>query len=343
MAQVCTPENGYWGYDYVVNTQSEADAIAQSCTTINGSLIMYANYRGAFHLPNVRNMLGSLQWRSLLADPYSPDEPSPTTIDVPDLELVRNSVYMGSLPALGSFSAPRLRSVGWSVQLDYAVDVDLRALEEAEYFSYTGNVSALNPSAKCVKVRASVTRIDAWKTSRQTTHSASRLHPYLLPGAVELDGRYSGTTAYSFAIDSVRNLTGSFNLITSAPLNVTFPFEEAVYVYLAGNITGSWESLTVDSRLEIDCDATTDSLANTTAHSYTCRSTTPGSGSGLTTGAKAGIGVGAAVGGLVILGAAEWCVARWKKQTANREQDLQRVVTMCGDDTHLVFDACKND
>jgi hypothetical protein len=36
----------------------------------------------------------------------------------------------------------------------------------------------------------------------------------------------------------MRNLTGSFNLITSAPLNVTLPFEEAVYVYLAGNITG---------------------------------------------------------------------------------------------------------
>jgi hypothetical protein len=74
--------------------------------------------------------------------------------------------------------------------------------------------------------------------------------------------------------------------------------------------------LTVDSRLEIDCDATTDSLANTTAHPYTCRSTTQDSGTGLSTGAKAGIGVGAGVGGLLILGAAARCVARWKKQTA---------------------------
>jgi hypothetical protein len=73
---------------------------------------MYANYTGAFHLPNVRNILGSLQWRSLLADLYSPDEPSPTTIDLLDLELVRNSVYIGSLPALRNFSAPRLRGVG---------------------------------------------------------------------------------------------------------------------------------------------------------------------------------------------------------------------------------------
>jgi hypothetical protein len=141
MAQLCTPEYGYWGYAYVVNTQSEVDAIAQSCTTINGSLVMYANYTGGFYLPNIRNILGSLQWRSLLRDTYSPDQPSPTTVDVPDLELVQNSLQMGSLPALRNFSAPKLKSVGWEVSVDYAVNVDLRALKEAEYFKYMGNAS----------------------------------------------------------------------------------------------------------------------------------------------------------------------------------------------------------
>jgi hypothetical protein len=102
---------------------------------------MYANYTGGFYLPNIRNILGSLQWRSLLRDTYSPDQPSPTTVDVPDLELVQNSLQMGSLPALRNFSAPKLKSVGWEVSVDYAVNVDLRALEEAEYFKYMGNVS----------------------------------------------------------------------------------------------------------------------------------------------------------------------------------------------------------
>jgi hypothetical protein len=87
-AQVCTLEYGYWGYAYVVNTQFEVDTIAQGCTTINGRLVMYANYTGGFYLPNVRHILGSLQWRSLLRDTYSPDQPSPTTVDVPNLELV---------------------------------------------------------------------------------------------------------------------------------------------------------------------------------------------------------------------------------------------------------------
>jgi hypothetical protein len=57
------------------------------------------------------------------------------------------------------------------------------------------------------------------------------------------------------------------------------------------------------------------SLANTTAHTYTCRYTVQDSDSGLSTGAKAGIGVGASVGGLLILGALAWCIARRKKRT----------------------------
>jgi hypothetical protein len=142
----------------------------------------------------------------------------------------------------------------------------------------------------------------------------------------------------------MRNLTTGLDITTSALLNVTLPFEEAAYVRLEGNITGyavnigdmeiadlsliythrarfpnllSWEPLIIDSRERLDCDATMESLANTTAHTYTCRYTVQDSDWGLGTGAKAGIGVGAGLGlgGLLIFGALAWCMARRKKRT----------------------------
>ncbi|KAL2842932.1 hypothetical protein BJY01DRAFT_199687 [Aspergillus pseudoustus] len=368
--EFCTPPYGTWGNAYVVDTQDVLDEIASHCTTVNGSVVMFANYTGAFSLPNVRNITGSLEWRSVLDDPNLPEEPSPTEIDVPDLEYVGSSVYMNSLPALRNFSAPKLRTVGWSVSIDYAVDVDLRALESAEYIQYTGNVSTLRlDSLREVRQRVFICNKDACSEG-VTPNTAFKLSlPSLsVAGALELDGRYSALDmpqlanisgqdfaargfrfatsggevinltfpklSYvrgemtvnggigSFAMESMRNMSTGFTLITSEPLNVTIPFEEATYIDIYGNITGlrfpnlkSWEQLRIHSGVDLDCEATTESLANTTAYPYSCwHSEDSSSSSGLSTGAKAGIGVGACVAGILVVGLVAWLSVRRRKR-----------------------------
>lgn len=71
MAQICTPDDGSWGYAYMVRNQSDLDVIAASCTTINGSLIMGVNYTGPFSLLNV-NITSLFRYEALTETPLSP-------------------------------------------------------------------------------------------------------------------------------------------------------------------------------------------------------------------------------------------------------------------------------
>ena len=139
MAQICTPEYGNEGYSYIINNQSDLDEIAAKCTTVNGSIAMSYNYTGAFRLPNIRNITRTIKWLRILR--LTEDSPKPTSIDLPDLEFLGGSLYMNGLPTLKSVTAPKLKTVGWNADIDYAEEVDFRSLTESEYFSVMGNVS----------------------------------------------------------------------------------------------------------------------------------------------------------------------------------------------------------
>ncbi|KAL2812297.1 hypothetical protein BJX63DRAFT_397056 [Aspergillus granulosus] len=376
--QICTPALGDRGHTYVVSTQDELDLIADHCTTVNGSVVLFANYTGGFHLPNVRNITGGLAWRAWYADPYTPEQPSPTTVDLPDLEYVGESMSMHSLSTLTKLSAPKLRTVGWTVDVEYAAEVDLRALESAENFRYMGNVSTLRvDSLREVHQRLFICNKDGCLRGVTPDTAFDLALPSLsVAGEIDIDGRYSSlampqlsnisapasTSGYSivangrfrfgtsggevlnltfpklsyvsggmwvdggigsFEMAGMRNLTSALSLASSTPLNVTLPFRKATYIDILGSITEarfpnleSWESLTVYSRLKLDCGITGDSLANTTAYPYNCYYIEGDSPSGgLSVSAKAGIGIGAGIGGLLSIGLLVWLIDKRKKRT----------------------------
>ena len=138
MAQICTPERGYEGYTYVVYDQSDVDEITAKCTTVNGSIAMAYNYTGGFHLPNIRNVTRSIDW---VQSRHFGSFPNTTSVDLPDLEFLGGSLGLNNLPALQSLTAPKLATVGWSTDIGYAREVDLRSLVESEYLQVRGNVS----------------------------------------------------------------------------------------------------------------------------------------------------------------------------------------------------------
>ena len=77
--------------------------------------------------------------------------PTPTSIDIPDLEYC-DSVYLDGLPSLRNVSMPKLQAVHWTLDVDDAPEIDFRAVEEAEYASFTGGdlsrfVSVAGPSS----------------------------------------------------------------------------------------------------------------------------------------------------------------------------------------------------
>lgn len=138
MAQICTPEIGYEGNSYIVNNQSDVDAIAAKCTTINGGISVTTNYTGGFHLPNVRNITSNIRWFQY---ELTNDVPKMTSMDLPDLEYLGSSLEMPGMPTLKSFTAPKLATVAWGVNVEHAQEVDLRSLVDLEYLSITGDVS----------------------------------------------------------------------------------------------------------------------------------------------------------------------------------------------------------
>ncbi|KAG5296408.1 hypothetical protein I7I50_09530 [Histoplasma capsulatum G186AR] len=140
MAQICTPDDGSWGYAYMVRNQSDLDVIAASCTTINGSLIMGVNYTGPFSLPNVRNITSLFRSEALTEPPY---HPAPISADLPDLEFLGDGPWFGDLSTLTNFSAPNLKRVGHEVRLRSVQSVNLASLEEAESLRIEGNIDRL--------------------------------------------------------------------------------------------------------------------------------------------------------------------------------------------------------
>lgn len=139
MAQICTPEYGgdQW-HAYIVNSQSDLDAIAANCTTVNGTITMSANYTGGFSLSNIRNITEDIRWFQANSSNVPPQI---TSMELPDLEYLGGSLNMFGIPTLTSLIAPKLATVGWSLDIDYVQEVDLRSLVDLEYLGITGNVS----------------------------------------------------------------------------------------------------------------------------------------------------------------------------------------------------------
>ncbi|KAI9367648.1 hypothetical protein BJX61DRAFT_527409 [Aspergillus egyptiacus] len=227
MAQVCDlSEVGSWAL--TVSSQFELDEMAESCTVINGSLMIGANYTGSFYLPNLRIITGELSWFTNRQDPLNPREPSPTTIDLPDLEHVGNEVAFRTLSSLTKFSAPRLQTVGFSVGLGHAAEVDLRALQEVEYFSYSGNISSLRlDSLREVRRELSICNKEPCERNVVPDKALDLSLPSLeMAGEIDIDGRYS-----SLSMPQLRNLTGGeylqghFSIDTSGEevLHLSFP------------------------------------------------------------------------------------------------------------------------
>ncbi|KAE8137732.1 hypothetical protein BDV38DRAFT_282666 [Aspergillus pseudotamarii] len=243
MAQICTPEYGYEAYSYIINNQSDLDEISAKCTIVNGSIAMSYNYTGAFHLPNIRNITGSFKWFQY--PEYIGVYPEPTSISLPDLEFLGHSLYFNSLPALKSFTAPKLKTVGWNADIDYAEEVDLRSLAESEYLSVRGNVSSLRLDSLrqvrqliliCNKEKCSpeASPHDSLDVSLPALHDVGHLH---------LEGRFS-----SLDTPMLNNITGAgpgyygIKLLTvgGPPINVSFPelkhIKEDADMSLEGNI-----------------------------------------------------------------------------------------------------------
>jgi hypothetical protein len=138
VAQICTPDYDDHGRRaYIVNTQSDLDMIAAECTTVNGSISVGTNYTGSFSLPNVRN-ISNIWWEE--SRPLASYIPAPTSMDLPDLEVLGYGLYLDGLPTLANFSAPKLKTV-YALDMDYVQTVDLRSVEEPRFAGIKGNIT----------------------------------------------------------------------------------------------------------------------------------------------------------------------------------------------------------
>ncbi|KKZ67230.1 hypothetical protein EMCG_07080 [[Emmonsia] crescens] len=156
MAQICTPNYGNNGYVYTVTTQSELDMITTECTTVNGSIIIGANFTGTFSLPNVRNITSQF-WAE--GRGISPSISTIASVDLPDLEFL-GDLFLESRRIVTNFSAPKLKTARL-VTMDHAQSVDLRSLEGAESLDIVGNITSLQlDSLKHVRQRCRICNID---------------------------------------------------------------------------------------------------------------------------------------------------------------------------------------
>ncbi|EED15843.1 conserved hypothetical protein [Talaromyces stipitatus ATCC 10500] len=230
LAQLCTPEYGYEGYAYIVNDQSDLDAIAANCTTVNGTIIMSANYTGGFNLSNIRNITENIQW---FQANRSDVRPQTTSIYLPDLKYLGGTLDMPGIPTLTSLIAPKLATVGWSLSIDYVQEVDLRSLVDLEYLSITGNVSSLRLDS-LRQVRESILICNKVSCNSKISPNGS-LDLYLpalqSAGNMDLEGRFS-----SFDTPNLTNITGlgalyySIKLLTSGGSAINISFPELKYI-----------------------------------------------------------------------------------------------------------------
>jgi hypothetical protein len=115
------------------------DEIAEHCTTVNGSIVMAYNYTGSFYLPKVRNITSLFRW--VFGKNDINKEPTPTSVNPPDLEYLGSSLWLNGLRTVRNVSMPKLKTVGWDMDIDYVHEEDFRSLETAEYVNIMRNIS----------------------------------------------------------------------------------------------------------------------------------------------------------------------------------------------------------
>lgn len=145
---MCTPEPLYGDiYSYEIGDQA-ALATLRECTSINGSVSIKHNYTGSVYLPNVRSIAGDLWWYPGRLDaegnelPLTEDDMSQKgSFSVPDLEHLGGRLDVQFPHYFRNISVPKLSTVDEFVSIDYAYDVDLRALRKAKQVHIYGNLS----------------------------------------------------------------------------------------------------------------------------------------------------------------------------------------------------------
>ncbi|KAL4786105.1 hypothetical protein BJX76DRAFT_355517 [Aspergillus varians] len=393
-AQTCTPPYGEYGYHYFIDNQTTLDDLATRCTTINGSIVISPNYTGRFYLPAVQNITEMFRW-ALNINTNDPEKqrPSPTIIDLPDLEYLGESLWLNGLSSVTNVSMPRLKTVEADVKVDYARQVDFGALEDVDYLAVVGGVESLRlGSLREVHQRLQICNKDQCGTNVEPSGSLDISLPSLQSvGTLSLKGRISslevsslttvagdGVDVYDFefstaggptlnltfprldnftgemsldgdigslSMPNLRNMSQSgFSLSTYDDLAVDLPFDGIHDLTLGGSIASIDlpnlhflnSSISVSSTLPIDCASILDTLStatNTTVQAggkLQCTTTSTfvtyskGKGhSGLSTGAKAAIGV---VVGVVGAGAiAGVVVFFWLKKRKGEGEKLKMV------------------
>ncbi|OJJ01275.1 hypothetical protein ASPVEDRAFT_40846 [Aspergillus versicolor CBS 583.65] len=262
-AQICNSPNGSY---YFIENQPQLDALADTCTTLNASLNILPPYDGPFYLPNIRNITGNIRYQNDYD--ASKSEPTPTSIDLPDLEYCA-SVYLGSLPSLRNVSMPKLKTVDWNLQVDYAPEIDFRAVQTAEYASFTGGDLSRIRLDSLREVRQRLVLCN--KNACNESITASKPFDISLPrlesvGTVRLGGRISSLDMPQF--NKVSGNGGEFygfRLDTEGgpTLNLTFPQLRGVYSYMS--LAGEIGSLsmpnfknTTQSRLTVNASSVLD-------------------------------------------------------------------------------------
>ncbi|RAH65432.1 uncharacterized protein BO66DRAFT_395508 [Aspergillus aculeatinus CBS 121060] len=239
VAQVCLPPLGEYGYSYNATDQSVLDAIAKNCTTINGSIVIATSYTGSFNLPNVRNITGQIGygWEG------TPAVPAPSSISLPDLEYMGSDMYLLGISTLTNVSAPKLRTAGWALRMDYVQNVDLRSLETVRYAEIFGDVSSLRlDSLRNVSGYFSICNKDRCEKNQSSTTPLYISLPSLQSaGSIEIAGSLSGLAVPNLTTIKEEARFAGFQRASSnaSAINITFPRlnNAPTYMILGGNIS----------------------------------------------------------------------------------------------------------
>ncbi|OJJ08849.1 hypothetical protein ASPVEDRAFT_57821 [Aspergillus versicolor CBS 583.65] len=237
-------------YSYRIYNQSALDTLASECTSINASVAIEYNYTGSFYLPNIQSITGDL---SLYPDAISHNE----SISLPDLETIGGRLQLSFPHYFRTISAPKLSAVeGYYVSIQYARDVDLRALRSAKEVNINGNLSSIRLES-LEEVRdldiypesASPSPIDIFLLSLKSAASIvlrGKIASISLPKLTSL-----GPNRFSIDPDPA-----SFELTTEGgpPLNVSFP--ELDTVHDAMKLEGSIGSLSMPKIIDTNMTLT---------------------------------------------------------------------------------------
>ncbi|KAL4798602.1 hypothetical protein BDV19DRAFT_386084 [Aspergillus venezuelensis] len=310
-AQTCTPSLGAW----IIANQSDLNQLGSECTTINGSLYISTAYTGPFHLPNIRNVTGEINWRPNLDDREIENElqsePQLTSFEMPDLEETGLTLGLYNISSLKRVSMPRLKRVGWDLILGYVQEADLRALEWADLDV---------PSLTEITGGGAGDRDFEFSTSGGPVVNLTFPKLSKLFGFVEFDGDIG-----SLSMPNLRDGHETiFSLNSSVKIDVNLPVDAMDRVELSGEIASvNFPNLQhldryikIDSTLPLDCEAVLERLAAATGKillnhnglgDLQCVSSLDGkSNSGLGMGVKVAIGVVVGVAGLVIIVGVLW-------------------------------------